>query len=349
MQYRLSTFFLVFVVLWSSLGVFGVGAIVVFPLTVGLAVLVHRVKALWIGGIAAVAVLGFMLLFPLLVPAMASVRPVARRMQCANNMKQLALALHSYRQAHGCFPPAYVADKNGKPMHSWRVLILPYLELESLYKQYDFNEPWDGPNNKKLLADCPRAFACPSDMVANGQVTSETSYVAVVGANAAWQGDKPQTVGNFGDSSFQTIMLVEATDAGIQWTEPRDLSLDAAQTPSTPTPRVRVLSRHGCVKDFFFTYPRTGANVAMADASVRYLPPDALTPKVLPELLRVGGCTDENTKNLAANGNDYFQTNWDNIAALAVWLVSVAWLFHRAVRSRRKAAENECADAGNQG
>ena len=68
------------------------------------------------------------------------------------------MALQNYHQANGCFPPAYIADKNGKPMHSWRVLILPYLDRTILYKAYDFTEPWDGPNNKKLSATRSRAF-----------------------------------------------------------------------------------------------------------------------------------------------------------------------------------------------
>ena len=48
-----------------------------------------------------------------------------------NNLRKSRLALHNYHQANGCFPPAYIADKNGKPMHSWRVLILPYMEYDS--------------------------------------------------------------------------------------------------------------------------------------------------------------------------------------------------------------------------
>ena len=56
----------------------------------------------------------------------------------------------------------YVADATGRPMHSWRVLILPFLEQQSLYEQYDFREPWDGPNNIQLLGNMPDVFSCPS-------------------------------------------------------------------------------------------------------------------------------------------------------------------------------------------
>ena len=66
-------------------------------------------------------VLCLMCLMGLLMPAISVAREPARRTQCRNNMHQIALALHAYHQANGCFPPVYIADKNGKPMHSWRV------------------------------------------------------------------------------------------------------------------------------------------------------------------------------------------------------------------------------------
>ena len=76
-----------------------------------------------------------------------------------------------YEDEHGCFPPAYVADASGRPMHSWRVLILPYLDQQQLYDQYDFSEPWNGPNNQQLGPPswpgtaqlCPGAALKPAD------------------------------------------------------------------------------------------------------------------------------------------------------------------------------------------
>src|SRR5688500_8670454 len=69
----------------------------------------------------------------------------ARRSSCLGHCCQLGIALHSYHDEYGSFPPAYVADANGKPMHSWRVLILPFIEEQALYQRYRFNEPWNGP------------------------------------------------------------------------------------------------------------------------------------------------------------------------------------------------------------
>src|SRR6476661_8060061 len=101
-------------------------------------------------------------LVALLLPAVQQAREAARRSQCKNNLKQIGLALHNYHDVNGCFPPAYIADENGKPMHSWRVLILPYLDQAALHTEYNFSEPWDGPNNSRLLARRPAVYACPS-------------------------------------------------------------------------------------------------------------------------------------------------------------------------------------------
>ena len=99
--------------------------------------------------VAVVCVVGVLMcggiLVALLLPAVQASREAARRAQCANNLKQIGLAFHNYHDAHKTFPPAYIPDKDGKPMHSWRVLILPYLEQQALYKRYNFDEPWDSP------------------------------------------------------------------------------------------------------------------------------------------------------------------------------------------------------------
>jgi prepilin-type processing-associated H-X9-DG protein len=323
MQFRLSTLLLLFVVLGSSLAVFGGGGIVVFVVIVLLAVSI--VRPAWL-----LALLGFLLLLCLLLPAVSRAREAAYRAQCMNQLKQIALALHNYRQANGCFPPAYIADKNGKPMHSWRVLIPPYFEEATLYKQYNFNESWDGPNNKKLLASRPRGYACPSDNTAYTTGATRTSYVAVVGTNAAWSGGSPK---NLTSDVSTTIMLVEVANASVQWTEPKDLSLDALLTSSPGSPTVS--SEHFPGGEFFTYSSNPGANVAFADGHVSFLPGGLLASDRLPDLLTVGGFREE---YLDANWSVAGQRiHWPNCTAFAVWLASTGWLFVRAVRSRKKA------------
>src|SRR5262245_52541441 len=88
--------------------------------------------------ILVIGVLG--LLVALLLPAFPrTAREAARRMQCGNHLKQIGLALQTYHDVYGSLPPAYIADASGKPLHSWRVLILPFLGERSLYEAYRFD------------------------------------------------------------------------------------------------------------------------------------------------------------------------------------------------------------------
>ena len=108
-----------------------------------------------------VAMIGIML--ALLFPALSTVRAVSQKHSCDSNLTRIGLALQAYETEHGTLPPAYIPGKDGKPMHSWRVLLLPYLEQHGLYNQYDFNAPWDSPQNQALAAKMPAVYACPAD------------------------------------------------------------------------------------------------------------------------------------------------------------------------------------------
>jgi hypothetical protein len=105
-------------------------------------------------------------------------------------------------------------------MHSWRVLLLPYLGQVELYNDYNFAEPWDGPNNKGLLTRRPGVFAFPGDDADGGTVTN---YLAVVGAETFWPGAKSTNIKDIKDGYHLTIVVVENEGSGIRWTEPRDL------------------------------------------------------------------------------------------------------------------------------
>ena len=151
-------------------------------------------------------------------------------MTCTNNLKQIGLAMHNYAQAYKCFPPAYIADKNGKPMHSWRVLILPYLEEQALYAQYRFNEPWNSPHNKALADQMPPVYRCPSEGDSN---RSETSYAMLVGPHAISDGPTPRRFSDIKDGTSNTIMVAECARRGINWLEPRDLKTNEMTSTST--------------------------------------------------------------------------------------------------------------------
>ena len=101
-------------------------------------------------------------LVALLLPATRRSGRTARRTQCKNNLKQIALALHNYESIYDALPPAYTVDAAGKPLHSWRTLILPFVEQLDLYKTIDLSKPWDDPANAEVLKTVPHIFRCPS-------------------------------------------------------------------------------------------------------------------------------------------------------------------------------------------
>jgi hypothetical protein len=220
-------------------------------------------------GLWVLSVVGILLvLVALLLPAARfGTAESARRMQCSIHLKQIGLALQNYHDDYQSLPPAYIADAAGRPMHSWRVLILPYLEQKALYDKYDFNEPWNGPNNSKLHNEL-RVFCCPSRSAP--YENRDTNYVVVAGTETAWPGDKAVGFGNITDGPSNTILVVEITNSGIHWMEPRDL--DFAQMPMAVNPQ------HG--RGISSAHPNV-ALVVFADGHTY-----ALTTKTQPETVR---------------------------------------------------------------
>ena len=164
-------------------------------------------------GTSVLGLLCLMCLIALLLPADAVSRTAGRRMRCMMNLKDISLALLNYHTANGCFPPAVVVGKDGKPMHSWRVLLLPYLEQRDLYEAYDFQEPWDGPKNKRLLAACPAVYQCSNAPDAFAPNPAEANFLAIVGPTAAWSGQKPRKLADF-------VAGTSATPCLSRWTTP---------------------------------------------------------------------------------------------------------------------------------
>ncbi len=227
-----------------------------------------------LAGVLVVALVCGGILLALLLPAVQAAREAARRAQCVNNLRQINLALLNYESANGCFPPAYIPDENGKPKHSWRVLVLPYLEQQLLYDQYDMDEPWDSPNNLALASQMPPVFRCPSDPSAD---SSTTSYVMIVGPGCISDGSSVSRVQDIQDGASNTILIVEAAGEGVRWSEPRDL--DATQISFEVNDRTGGGIRSG--------HPRV-ANAGFVDGSVRGLSSDT-DPDVVAALTTIAG------------------------------------------------------------
>jgi hypothetical protein len=224
---------------WFGSGVFLLIAVVVVVGVVGLAV--SQGKAVEI-----VAIVLFVLaLIGLLMPSLGPHREPGRRTSCQNTLRQISIALQNYHDVYHSFPPAYVADANGKPMHSWRVLILPFLEQKPLYDLYRFDEPWDGPNNRQLAGDL-KILMCPAD---GNPGKGQTSYVAVVGPGTAWPGTKSIDAADIKDGVSNTIQVVEVHNSGISWMEPRDLEESRMPLAINPKTGLGISSGHpGCAQ-----------------------------------------------------------------------------------------------------
>jgi len=149
-------------------------------------------------------------------------------------------------------------------MHSWRVLILPYIEQNDLYKAYNFEEAWDGPNNRKLAARMPNLYALPGEE-RPGNTTA--NYLAVVGPETIWHEAAGVPMEDVKESTSHTILMVENKGAGVHWMEPRDLEF--AQMDFTLNSPKGISSRY------------VDPAVVMVDCSVF-----RLTEKMDPEALR---------------------------------------------------------------
>ena len=218
----------------------------------------------WLG-----VLFGLAFVVALLLPSVSSAPEAYKRAMCSNNLKQIAAAMRAYCEAHGHFPPAYTVDANGRPMHSWRVLILPWLAQKALYDEYNLGEPWDSVHNREVTAKMPAVFRCPAAKTA---AAAETNYAMIVGPGAVSSGTvscKPEEIR---DGADQTIMVVELVDSGIRWAEPRDLNVEGMSFQINSPGGKDISSRH-----------TSGANVVFCDESVHHLlaPVDSVAVKAL--------------------------------------------------------------------
>src|SRR5262249_12844267 len=185
------------------------------------------------------------------------------------NLRMIGLALHNFHDTHKTFPPAALCDKDGKPLLSWRVAILPYLEQAPLYNQFKLDEPWDSAHNIKLLAQMPKFYSAPGVKTRETGVTFYQGFIAdpKLGAEfqTAWE-TTPKAGAAFNaqgtrivsitDGTSNTIFVVEAGEA-VPWTKPADLPYD---------PKRRLPRLGGVSKD--------GYHALFVDGVVRFIPQD---------------------------------------------------------------------------
>jgi hypothetical protein len=192
------------------------------------------------------------------LPAVQAARTAARRAQSTNHIKQLGLAVHNYNSVYGHLPQQAIFGKEGKPLLSWRVALLPYLEQTVLYKKFKLDEPWDSPHNHALLKYMPLVYIPPEESPTGAP--NSTFYQVFVGTHSAigplFEPDpkfKVRVSGGCPDGTSGTLLIVEGGTA-VPWTKPEDLIYD----PDKPLPTLGGVFKDGIVAGF-------------GDGSVRFL------------------------------------------------------------------------------
>ncbi|MBS0265130.1 MAG: DUF1559 domain-containing protein [Planctomycetes bacterium] len=183
----------------------------------------------------------------------AAAQPQADDARRVANLRQIAVALHNYHDAYGRFPATAIRSPEGKPLLSWRVALLPYLENADLYQEFHLNEPWDSEHNKKLIERMPAVFRT---LPAKAESPHRTSYLAPVGPTLMFTGDKEGTkIASVTDGTSNTLLLVQADDEhAVTWTKPDDLVVDLKKPAAN-------LAQH----------TNTGHLVLLADGAVAHL------------------------------------------------------------------------------
>jgi prepilin-type processing-associated H-X9-DG protein len=163
-------------------------------------------------------------------------REAARRTSCLNSLKQIQLGLLDYESFHGEFPPAYTADDQGNPLHSWRTLILPFIGENALYEKIDLAKPWDDPANARALSNMPRLYHCPSYR----ELDNRSTYLAVVTSESFLQAAEPRKLADIKDGLSRTMAIIDVDhDHAVPWMAPVDADEElilGLGGPNSPAP-----------------------------------------------------------------------------------------------------------------
>jgi hypothetical protein len=248
-------------------------------------------------------------------------REAARRVQCANNLHQIGLALLNYEDVHHHFPVVETCDKDGKPLYSWMVEILPQLGREDIYEMLHKDEPWDSAHNAGILQVKISLYDCPNAVYVNKGFA--TNYTAIIGPGTIWRKEGAVSMKDLANPSL-TVMAVECVDSDKHWAEPYVLTAEEVLERMNTGKGMRIGSAHPAV-----------ILVLFADGNVQPLRVDM--PISLWRKLLMGDIKNfEELNDWRENpGNRPPQFGlWAGVLSFVVWLISVLLLFYRAWASR---------------
>jgi hypothetical protein len=179
----------------------------------------------------------------------------------ASSLERIGGALQVYQEVNGHLPPAVVRDKAGRPLYSWRVLLLPYLEGDRLYKEFNTDEPWDSDHNKKLLGETPRSY-----MPHGGGMDAPglTHYQVFIGPGTPFERDSLRL-----DGFKNTILVAEGGEA-TPWSKPVDLTYD----PAKPLPPLGGVFRKPTHLLCYEVWRTPGFTACFGDGRTEFIPSD---------------------------------------------------------------------------
>ena len=146
--------------------------------------------------------------------------------QRMNQLRSLYLAMLNFESAFGKFPAYATVDENDKPLLSWRVQILQFMEEGELYEKFHHDEPWDSEHNLKLVKEIPHLFQDPGNPGLNKE--GKTRFLCPYGEGYFMEGNEPLQLRNFTDGTSRTLSIVQVNpDQAVPWTKPADWKVDA--------------------------------------------------------------------------------------------------------------------------
>lgn len=203
-----------------------------------------------------------------ILPAVQAFREANRRMDCQDNLRRIVLAMLIYQRQHGTLPPAYTVDASGTPLHSWRVLLLPYLGETVLFGKLRLDEPWDSPHNRRFHDAAPAIYRCPSAVL----LPSQTSYSVIVRENSATLAGQGMSL----DDLEMNLILVVERERPLDWMEPTS---ELARSTA-----IQGINRRHAKRDGIGSPHYGGVNVGLRDGSARFIS-EAIDLQILESLL----------------------------------------------------------------